>query len=194
MSPSSTAAPAELRPHRVWFVVAALVAVGGVLASAVLMLIVLRSEGELGQRVVAGEPVTVTLSADEKLVWVREPGGQLSCAASPLDGLTITGYADSYLEGGRFELTVDGERWRGRVGLSADPAGRYEVTCTVPGIDPPPALAIGDPPRFSGPRSATLATLTAVGVSTVGVLTGVVLAGVVAVRRRRHARTSRSRD
>src|SRR5690349_3254187 len=79
----------ELRPRRVWFVVAALVALVavGVAASAVLVA-QFAAGGSVGQRFTLGQPVQVQLSpARPKMVWARadEPGlANLRCVAQPV--------------------------------------------------------------------------------------------------------------
>lgn len=180
--------PVELRPRRIWFLIAALVAIGGALAGAGVMLSGLR--GDLGQPLTQGQPVTVHLSpSQEKMVWVKETGQSVpdvSCAASPVDGQEIREFSQGRLLSENVELDVGGERWRGLLTLSADPAGRYEVTCVTSGADRIPTLSIGDPPRFSGPRGTALGTLAAFGLGGISVITGALLAVAVAVRRGSH--------
>ncbi|MET8121838.1 hypothetical protein [Micromonospora sp. NPDC005189] len=176
----------ELRPRRIWFFIAALLPVGGALAAVGVLLFVLRSEGDLGQPLPLGQPVTVQLS-DEKMVWFRTTDGgapDVACAASPTDGAEMVefGQTNVLVAGAK----VDNERWRGLLTLHARPAGRYEVTCTAAGAGPQPALSIGDPPRFYGPQDTALGSLAALGVTSTGVVTGLVLAVVVAARRGMH--------
>ncbi|MFG1894937.1 hypothetical protein ACGFIP_13040 [Micromonospora zamorensis] len=179
-----------LRPRRIWFTIAALVAVGGVLAAAGVMLFVLRSGGDLGQRLTPSQVITVHLSpSDEKMVWVKETGQRVpdvGCDASPVDGQEILESHQVHLLSEIVELNVDNERWRGLLTLSAGPAGRYEVSCRTSGVGPAPTLSIGDPPRFYDARDTALGSLAAFGLASISVIIGGVLAVVVAVRRGFH--------
>ncbi|MET7963646.1 hypothetical protein [Micromonospora zamorensis] len=190
MTLSPVITPVGLRPRRIWFTIAALVAVGGVLAAAGVMLFVLRSGGDLGQRLTPNQVVTVYLSpADEKMVWVKETGQSvpdIKCDKSPVDGQEIFESHEVHLLSENVELNVDNARWRGLLTLSAGPAGRYEVSCRTSGVGPAPTLSIGDPPRFYGARDTALGSLAAFGLAIISVITGGVLAVVVAVRRGLH--------
>lgn len=176
------------RPRRAWFGVAALVGAGGLLAAIAVPLLVLGSGGDLGQRMTGGQAVTVHLSsADQKQIWVRENGRDVpdpSCEVSPVDGQELTGFATIRDLFQIPRLEVDGERWRGLLTISAEPPGRYAVTCTGTGGS---TLAVGDPPRLNDPRSRTLGTVAAVCLGAVSLVSGVVLAVVVARRRARQA-------
>jgi hypothetical protein len=159
MTLSPVVTPVELRPRRIWFVLAALIAVGGVLVAAGVMLFVLRSGGDLGQRITPGQPVTVYLSpSNEKVVWAAKVTSQgvpdVRCPGSWLDDQTVrqVGFQNVYLAAEDVELEVDDERWRGVLALHGDPGGRYEVTCMASGAGPTPILSIGDPPRFYNAR------------------------------------------
>ncbi|SIM67865.1 hypothetical protein [Micromonospora cremea] len=190
MTLSAVVTPVELRPRRIWFIIAALVAVGGVLAAAGVMLFVLRSGGDLGQRLTPGQVVTVHLSPEEeKMVWVKETGQSVpdvGCDTSPVDGQEVLESREVHLLSENVELNVDNERWRGLLTLSAGPAGRYEVSCRTSGVGPAPTLSIGDPPRFYGARDTALGSLAAFGLASISVIIGGVLAVVVAVRRGLH--------
>lgn len=190
MTLSPVITPVGLRPRRIWFTIAALVAVGGVLAAAGVMLFVLRSGGDLGQRLTPNQVVTVYLSpADEKMVWVKETGQSvpdIKCDKSPVDGQEILESHEVHLLSENVELNVDNARWRGLLTLSAGPAGRYEVSCRTSGVGPAPTLSIGDPPRFYGARDTAVGSLAAFGLAIISVITGGVLAVVVAVRRGLH--------
>ncbi|MEU8425065.1 hypothetical protein AB0C15_29760 [Micromonospora sp. NPDC048835] len=169
MTLSPVVAPVELRPRRIWFVIAALVAVGGVLAAAGVMLFVLRSGGDLGQRLTPGQVVTVHLSpTDEKMVWVEETGQgvpDINCDVSPLDGQEVLESREVHVLSKDVELNVDNERWRGLLTLSSGPAGRYAVNCRTSGVSPAPTLSIGDPPRFYSARETALGSFAAIGLA-----------------------------
>ena len=190
MPSSPVITPVALRPRRIWFIIAVLVALGGVLAAAGIMLFVLRSGGDLGQRLTPGQPVTVHLSpSDEKMVWVKQTGQSLphvKCDASPADGQEIREFSEVQLLSENVELKVDNERWRGLLALYAGQAGRYKVKCMTPGVGSTPTLSIGDPPRFYNARDTALGSLAAFGLASISVIIGAVLAAVVAVQRRLH--------
>ncbi|MGC4863269.1 hypothetical protein [Micromonospora sp. DT41] len=186
MTPAPVISPVELRPRRIWFFIAALIPVGGAVAAVGVLLFVFLSEGDLGQPLTLGQPVTVQLS-DEKMVWFRTADGRppdVECAASPKDGgkMVEFGQTKVLVAGAK----VDDGQWRGLLTLHARPAGRYEVICTAAGAGPQPALSIGDPPRFYGPQDTAMGSLAALGVTSTGVVAGLVLAVVVAVRRGMH--------
>jgi hypothetical protein len=189
------AAPAVLRPRRIWFAGAALIGVGGVLAAASVMLLGLRSGDDLGQRVVLGQPVTVHLSwSAEKMVWIKEAGQnvpQVRCDASPVDQtIQQLQLVSVYVTSDNLELEADDERWRGLLALRAEPGGQYEVACVATGDAPSPTLSIGDAPRLYDARAMMLGSLAALGVASIGVTTGGVLAVIVAVRRSRNRASS----
>ena len=76
MDPAAAAVAANpLRPRRTSYLVAALIAVGCVLAApAVLFLI--PAGGDLGQRITPGQPVTVHVPEAGKMVWAKDRGPQ----------------------------------------------------------------------------------------------------------------------
>ncbi|MER5454839.1 hypothetical protein ABT008_08645 [Micromonospora sp. NPDC002389] len=180
----STAPVGSRRPHR-RLVVAAVLAAGTVLLGVVgLSRFLPDSGGDLGQRFAVGQPVILHLSSKKTMVWgsgVESNGQDVSCAVSAAGGPEIEAYSELRLLDTDIERTVDGILWHGLLLLSAEPAGRYEVTCTaVANWD----LAAGDPPRMYGPRAVALGQLAAWGLAGAGVVAGVVLA----VRRRRSTR------
>ena len=175
-----------VRPRRIWYVVAALIAAGGVAAAAALMFL-MPLGGDVGQRITAGQPVTVQVPEAGKMVWVRDSGRDvpdLRCEPSPPDTQRLEEWSNASTRHDAPTVTAEGERWRGLLLVRAEPAGRYTMTCTTSGPDAASSLSIGDPPRFSGPRAEALAALAALVLASLGVVAGVVLAVVVAVRRR----------
>jgi hypothetical protein len=181
----------KVRPRRVWFVVAALLA-AGVVAGAVVAA-QFAAGGTVGQRFTVGQPVRVQLSASQpKMVWARadEPGmSNLRCAVRPLgfvqDSIDFVNVAT---HGRGVERDAYGHRWRGVLTVVSSPAGGYELTCTS---DRPGAaaasLAVGDAPRFLDPRSRFLGGAVLVGLVGVGLSASVAVVVVVATRRSLHA-------
>lgn len=179
-------AAAPVRPRRIWYVVAALIAAGGVSAAAALMFLVPLG-GDLGQRITPGQPVTVHVPEAGKMVWVRDSGRDvpdLRCEPSQPDTQRLEQWGSVSMRHDDLTVTADGERWRALLLVQAKPAGRYTMTCTTSGAEAAAPLSLGDPPRFYGPRAEALAVLTAVLLASLGVVVGAVLAVVVAVRRR----------
>lgn len=173
-----------VRPRRIWYVVAALIAAGGVSAAAALMFLV-PVGGGLGQRITPGQPVTVHVPEAGKMVWVRDGGGDvpdLRCEPSQPDTQRLQQWRSASTRHDDLTVTADGDRWRGPLLVQAKPAGRYTMTCTA--SDAAASLSLGDPPRFSGPRAEALSVLAAVVLASLGVVVGAALAVVVAVRRR----------
>ncbi|MGC1209843.1 MAG: hypothetical protein WA890_01035 [Micromonospora sp.] len=170
------------RPHGIWYAIAALIAAGGVLAAGAVLFLV-PFGGDLGQAITPGQPVTVQLPEAGKMVWVKDGGGalpDLHCESSDVDTRRLEEWREVSMRGDQLTLTADGERWRALLLVSAKPTGQYTLTCAPSG----PALSIGDPPRFHGPRANAIATLAAVVLASLGVLVGAALTLVVAVRRR----------
>ncbi|WP_433552287.1 hypothetical protein ACQP08_01425 [Micromonospora zamorensis] len=189
MDPAPAAVAADpLRPRRTPYLVAALIAVGGVLAAAAVLFLV-PVGGDLGQRITPGQPVTVQVPEAGKMVWAKDSGPQnfpgVGCAPSSADTQEIEEWTTVSMRLDDLTLKANGERWRGVMMVHASPAGRYTVTCTASAADGTPSLSIGDPPRFHDPRSKALGVLAASVLASLGVLVGTVLAVVVAVRRRR---------
>lgn len=188
----------ELRPRRVWFVVAALVAAGVVAVA--LVAAQFAAGGTVGQQFTLGQPVRVQLSASHpKMVWARadEPAlSNLHCAVQPLgfvqDNVAVVNVA-TY--GRSVERDAYGQRWRGVLTVASSPAGSYELTCTSdrPG-GASASVAVGDAPRFLDPRSRLLGGAVLFGLVGIGMSASVAIAVVVASRRRSHAAVLRRRQ
>ncbi|MGW3602767.1 hypothetical protein [Micromonospora sp. NPDC005161] len=187
MNPAPGAVSADpLRPRRIWYVVAALIAAGGVLAAAVALFLV-PFGGELGQPVTSGQPFTVHLPEGGKVVWAKASGPDapgVSCAPARVEAEELEEWQMVSMRFDDLTLEADGERWQAVVLVGARPTGTYTLTCTASAADGTPSLSIGDPPRFYGARSEALAGLAASILAPLGVLVGAALAVVVAVRRR----------
>lgn len=197
MTPTRTVAAQELRPRRIWFAIAALIGVGGLLAAASVPLFVLRSGGDLGQRLTAEQPATVHLSPSKaQMVWVREEGQaipHIDCRAAAADGQE----PDEIQTVRPIEIVereVDGEHWRTLIAISAAPAGSYQVTCATTENAPLPSLSIGEPPRFYGARATAIGTVVSFGLAGISIITSLILAIAVAVRRNRGRARLATRD
>lgn len=172
--------PASPRPRRFWYVVAALIAAGGPLVVAAL-LVLTPLGGNLGQRFTPGQAVTVHVPAAGRLVWSADLV-DLRCEPAQGDNRDGTGWTVMSVREEKLTLDVDGHRWHGAVLVTAQPPGTYAVTCTTPGGT---SLAIGDPPWLRDAGSRGLAILGATLLAVVGLAAGCAVAVLVAARRRR---------
>ncbi|GAA2030601.1 hypothetical protein [Polymorphospora rubra] len=195
MYPSPTVSSAELRPRRIWFLVAALIALVGVVAGVVLFLLGLNSaaggvedvsaefETSTEQVFQTGDTVQVALTPDQsKIVWVDTAviGSTPTCE--------VSGSADLGTSTTNWTVTNATGEWRSLYELSAASAGTYELTCT--GGTGPTALAVGPPPAFGEMFGSFGALFGGIGALTVlpclGFVVGGVIALVVGLRRGAH--------
>lgn len=164
-------------PGRIWYGVAALAAVAGVLA-AVALLVPSRG-GALGQRFEVGTPVEVRLSSDPLMIWAQSAGQipELDCEAGDVD----VAMQEISVVSMQSPVTAefDGSTWRGMATVEAEPAGRYQVTCqSINGVSAP--LAIGEAPTLNADRNRILGTVALIALLGLAVA----ITAVVAVRRR----------
>ncbi|MCI4066004.1 hypothetical protein MRQ36_27030 [Micromonospora sp. R77] len=191
--PRSTGRPMR-QPARIWLVVTGSIAAGGILSG---ILLLLAPAGSLGEGFAPGEPVTVQLQpSSPQMVWAKEgPDGfpQVQCEPESQDVLaSMTQEAPLF---DVYELTVDGERWRGVLALTASPADTYQLACQAAGTSTSP-LSIGDAPwsygfRHSGLfRMATLGTpVSDTAIASVLLVLGTVVGMLTAVTVARRRRT-----
>lgn len=172
-------ASSELRPKRMWFVVAGGIAFAGVVAG-VLMLVygisgisapMIRTFGE-------GETVSVRLDQDSAIYIAS--GDRMygsTCVVTSADGKPVATNG----EVAPFTKTVDGQQWELRRTFRVATPGDYRVACTeAPG---PYAIANEpDVPRF------VIGIVSLFALSGLGVLVGGILAIVVGVKRSNHRR------
>ncbi len=179
------ALPDSPRPHPGWYVVAALIAAGGLLVVAAVLFLTPWG-GDLGQRIPPGQAVTVHVPATGKMVWTAGALdiADLQCEPTQWDALEGLGWGMISVREDNLTLDVDGRRWHGAMLVTASQAGTYSVTCTTSGAAVGTSLAIGDPPwlRDAGTRGAVI--LGAALLAVLGVVIGCGLAVLVAVRRR----------
>ncbi|NBE82009.1 hypothetical protein [Micromonospora rubida] len=192
-APASVAVD-PLRPRRIWYLVAALIAAGGVLTAAALLFLIPfggdlgQFGGDLGQRVTPGQPLTVHMPETGKMVWVKGEQSLPACQYSEADTQKLEESVLVSMLADDLTLEVDGERWRGLQMMRAKPVGTYTLTCTVSDEQATSSFSIGDPPRFHDPRSKALAALAAEALATLSVLVGAVWTVVIAVRRHQRAK------
>ncbi|NYF56521.1 hypothetical protein [Micromonospora purpureochromogenes] len=191
-APSLGGRPAP-QPSRVWFVVAALIAAGGVLSG---MLLLLAPPGSLDRGFTDGQSVTVQLHpSSPRMVWAKEgPDGfpEVRCEPARLDPQLSTSMESSLFD--VYELTVDGERWRGVLTILGSPSGKYEIVCRSSGAATS-ELAVGEAPWSYGLRHTALFRMATLGIPlsdaavasvlvVLGTVAGLLIAVMVARRRR----------
>ncbi|MEV0398459.1 hypothetical protein [Actinoallomurus sp. NPDC050550] len=168
--------PAEVRPRRVWFVVAALCIVLGVALGAVMLVFgITTGAGSRDKRFGAGETVTVSLKPDAAIYVPEESYSGVNCRVASASGQTVSVTSPGY----RFTTSSNGESWRVVRLVHVPAAGEYRVTCDgVGGL-----YAVGQAPR---PSRFVIGILSAIGFFMVGIFGGVATIIVVAVRRNRY--------
>ncbi|MEU7921954.1 hypothetical protein [Micromonospora zamorensis] len=176
-----------LQPSRVWLVVAGLIAAGGVLSG---ILLLLAPAGNLGQGFAPGEPVTVQLHpSSPQMVWAKEgPDGVPSVQCRPATRGVLASVSQ---ESGLFdvyELTVDGERWRGVLTLLGSPADAYQLVCQASGASTS-TLSIGEAPWSYDLRHSSHIPLSDTAIASVMLVLGTVVGLLVAVTVARRRRT-----
>ncbi|MGC4894384.1 hypothetical protein [Micromonospora sp. DT31] len=186
------------RPTRLWLVVAGLVAAGALTSGIVLLL---APDGELGQRFTPGQPVSVRLHpSSPQMVWAREADGVSSVQCEEATPGALASMTQEFPLSDVYELTVDGERWRGTLALLGSPADTYRLVCEGSGASGS-TLSIGAAPwsydlRHSGPfRMVTLgAPVSDTAIGSAMVILGTLAGLLVAVRVARRRRTLRQPD
>ena len=168
--------PAEVRPRRVWFVVAAFgIVIGIALGVGMLVFGITTGAGSRDKKFGDGETVTVSLKPDAAIYEPEGSPGGGSCRVTSASGQAVSVARPGY----RFTTSSNGESWQ-LAGLVRVPsAGEYQVTCT--GGDG--RYAVGQAPR---PSRLLIGILSMIGFFMVGVAGGVVTIIVVAVRRSRY--------
>lgn len=175
--------PGELRPKRLWYVVAG--AVGVVLIGLGVLSLVRTLTGAIDSidkdgRFRSGESLTLNLeSGQERAVSVDQLNGstfRYDCRA--------TGPDDPTLERpeGSFKVTAGGHTWQRVLVLKAHGTGEHTVTCQA-GTDT--EFAVGEKPERSGFVGGLLLTI---GLPVVGLISCTLIAVLTAVRRGRHRR------
>ncbi|GAA4638666.1 hypothetical protein GCM10023196_097320 [Actinoallomurus vinaceus] len=168
--------PAEVRPRRVWFVVAALaIFLGVALGAGMLVFGVITGAGSRDKRFGDGETVTVSLKPDAA-IWVPEGSyGGADCRVTSAAGQAVSVTRPGY----RFTTSSNGESWQVAGLVHVPAAGEYRVTCT----GGEGRYAVGQAPR---PSRLVIGILSSIGLFMVGIFGGVATIIVVAVRRNRY--------
>jgi hypothetical protein len=156
---------------------AALVTAAGVVAVVALVLGV-PVGARIDERIEAGRPAAVYVSEPGTMLWVAgdAPVGPVPCEPSGVDGVT---WSTTVIHDD-IRVTAHDRQWRAVQLMTADPAGRYTVTCAGGG-----EFAAGEPPLIHGPVTWAAAVA---GASMVAV-GGLVASLVFALRRRSEARS-----
>jgi hypothetical protein len=181
----------ELRPRRFWYVVAGVIALGGILLGIGLFILGLvtavRSVPDLGTQFTAGEAKTVTMTAgDKKVIFADSAAVNPTCTGSAPNGGNIDLSTLSY----SFTVTKGDREWRGIYEDKTDKDGAYQITCGAPSDSSPATeYAIGDAPKFGGFLGGILGGLAALfGLPCFGIVVAAVIALVTALRRNSYKR------
>jgi len=189
--------PRDVRPSRTWYVVAVVIALLGLVAAPLLVVLGLASFGSaIGQlpsldaQFNGGTPTTVELKAGQKsavyAVVLEDSAGAAgaNCTGAAVSGGTISltpiGYDAS--------ATAEGSTWSILYEITVSQDGQYSITCTsdtgVPGTD---VYAVGDAvevggfmARIFGGAGAIFGAFLA---PCVGIFIAVVIAIITGVRR-----------
>lgn len=190
--------PAQLRPRRFWYGVAAGIAVLG-LAGALASVVVLAHEvGDVVDSVEALDPqlrpvlvgraTTVDLDPGQTWAVYASSSGRPPAVSCGGEGLTVTDPEHTV------DVTVDGASWREVQVVRVQEPGPYEIVCSS--TDRTAHLSIGRAPdpdaagRAGGHvAGAVVAALLVLTFGGIGVLAGGLVALVVGVRRSRHRAT-----
>jgi hypothetical protein len=153
--------PRDVRPSRVWYLVATVIALLGIAAAPLLVVLGLASFGSaIGQlpdsldaQFNGGTPTTVDLKAGRTsaiyAVVLEESAGAAgaSCTGTPVSGGTIDLSPLSYTT----SATAEGSTWSILYEITVSQDGQYSITCTsdtsTPGTD---VYAVGDSVEVGG--------------------------------------------
>lgn len=175
--PAATVNPADLRPRRLWFVLAAVIIVAGLTTGAVLAVGLLRDAGPT-RTFAANETVTVQLKRSPK------PGFYVTDAGSPSDRCFARDTAGRQIWAepisGQTTITINNTRWHVLSFVSLPADGTFQVGCVATAADTGARYGVGTPPETRD----LLTTILAMIVLWVGsIAIGLVIIIVVAVRR-----------
>lgn len=169
----------EIRPKRTWFVVAAGIALAGIVAGVLLLVYgiggvsapMTRTFGE-------GETVSVRLDQDTAIyLSTDENAFRVKCTATSADGKPAQLDTPTY----SFTKTADDREWRLIRTIRVSATGDYEIACT----ETPGPYAIANEPDVS---RFVIGLVSLFVLSGLGVVIGGVIAIVVGVKRSNHRR------
>jgi hypothetical protein len=136
-------ASSEIRPRRLWYVIAALIVVAGLAAAAVIFVRLVVGAGPT-RTFGPGETVTVHLSKDPR------PGFYVTDAGSPDDRCYARDSAGRQFAAepisGTATITENGTRWHVLSHLRLPADGTYQVTCPQTAANSDARYGIGTPP------------------------------------------------
>jgi hypothetical protein len=175
-------APAEIRPRRVWFLIAALILVAGP-AAAVVILIRLATGAGPTRTFGAGETVTLHLDKNPRPGFYVTDAGSLDdrCHARDPYGRRFEARPIS----GTAAVTENGVRWHILSHLSLPAGGTYQVACPRTSANAGARYGIGTPPG-AGEMVGSIFAVLLIPMATFGV--AAVITIVVIVRRSSHRR------
>lgn len=184
--------PSELRPRRVWYAVAAVIAivlVGAGIAVFIGGLVAASGTGSIDRRFGSGETVTVRLDAQpNSAIYARVGSGGTDGSdpvPTPLAQCTVVGPSGQEtsldVPSGTFTITRNGTSWRQIYEVAATESGDHRISCRSSDTN---AFAVGEVPDagklFGGIAGGLIGLFV---LPFTGVLIGVIISVVVAVRR-----------
>jgi hypothetical protein len=176
--PAATVNAADLRPRRLWFVVAAMILVAGI-ATCVVLLANLGGTGEPTRTFAANETATVRLTRDSRPgFYVTDTDAPGRCFARDATGRQIWAKPNSGTE----SVTINDTQWYVLSHLDLPADGTYQVGCT--GANADARYGVGTLPEavtMIATFSIAILVLLAAGAAAIAIT-------VVAVRRGSHRR------
>ncbi|GAB3410667.1 hypothetical protein [Flindersiella endophytica] len=169
----------ELRPKRMWFLVAAGIALAGIVAGVAMLVYGIGGIAQpMDKTFDEGETVTARLDQNTAIYLATdETVIRTNCTATSADGKPVQVDPPGYA----FTKTADGRDWRliGTVRITTP--GDYDLACT----ESPGPYALADEPDVSRFVIGLVALFV---VSGLGILVGGIIAIVVGVKRSNHRR------
>ncbi|WP_329255967.1 hypothetical protein OG417_15470 [Actinoallomurus sp. NBC_01490] len=177
MVPPPYPSAAEIRPRRLWFLIAALIVVAGLATAAVIFVRLIVGAGPT-RTFGPGETVTLHLGKDPR------PGFYVTDAGSPDDrcytrdstGRQFTAEPIS----GTATITENGTRWHVLSHLRLPAGGTYQVTCPRTATNSDARYGIGTPPG-AGQMVGSIFAVILIPLATLAIAAVIII--VVAVRR-----------
>ena len=180
-SPPPSVHAKDLRPRRVWYLVAALSGLVLAAAGAVLIVVTVRDAVDsidTTRSFSSGESRTLHLTQGKTVViYMSQPGhGQVDCRIPGLAPGSMTE------PGGSVRITLGSRTWERVFEVTPDAGGAYTLTCTS---ERPAEFAVGDKPHVGAMVGGIVA---AIGCFLAAFLVSAAIVVVTAVRRSRHRR------
>lgn len=119
--------PADIRPHRTWYVAAVVLVVLGIAAGIGLFVFALRPATGNFREFSAGHPVWLALhSGERRTIYTASSANQPSCSVRPSSGIELRHSSDVHLSNSTGS-------WYAAYDVTADRTGRYRLVCQAGG-------------------------------------------------------------